>query len=207
MLALRGEHRLGVELDALGRQLAVAGAHHDVAEAGAELELVGQVGVGDQRVVAAGDQRARQAGEDRPAVVLDLGVLAVDRLALDDRAAEGLDQRLVAEADAEHRRAGLGEGADRLDRDPGLGRRAGAGRDDEAVGAALEQLADLGLVVADDLELGPELAQVLDEVVGEGVVVVDDEDAASAQAQSGCSQASSTARKTAFALLTDSLYS
>ena len=167
LLALRGEHRLGVELDALGRQLAVAGAHHHVAEAGAELELVGQVGVGDQRVVAAGDQRARQAGEDRPAVVLDLGVLAVDRLALDDAAAEGLDQRLVAEADAEHRRPGLGEGADRLDRDPGLGRRAGAGRDDEAVGAALEQLADLGPVVADDLDLGPELAQVLDEVVGE----------------------------------------
>ncbi len=65
MLALRGEHRLGVELDALGGQLAVAGAHHDVAEAGAQLELVGQVGVGDQRVVAAGDQRAGQAGVDR----------------------------------------------------------------------------------------------------------------------------------------------
>ena len=27
-LALRGQHRLGVELDPLGRQLAVAGAHH-----------------------------------------------------------------------------------------------------------------------------------------------------------------------------------
>ena len=61
LFALRGEDRLGVELDALGRQLAVAGAHHDVAEAGAQLELVRQVRVGDQRVVAAGDERARQA--------------------------------------------------------------------------------------------------------------------------------------------------
>ncbi len=95
---------------------------------------------------------------------------------------------------------------DRLDRDPRLGRRAGPGRDDEAVGAALEQLLDLGLVVADDLDLGAKLAQVLDEVVGEGVVVVDHEHA-HRQLQSGCSQASSTARKTAFALLTDSLYS
>ena len=43
----------------------------------------------------------------------------------------------------------------------------GPGRDDEAIGAALEQLADLGLVVADHLDLRPELAQVLDEVVGE----------------------------------------
>ncbi len=157
-------------------------------------------------MVAAGDERAGQTGEDRAAVVLDLGVLAVDRLALHGAAAEGLDQRLVAEADAEHRRAGLGEAADRLFRDPGLGRRAGAGRDDEALGVALEQLVDRRLVVAHDLELGTELAQVLDQVVGEGVVVVDDE-YAHAQAQSGCSQASSTARKTALALLTDSLYS
>ena len=84
-----------------------------LAEVGGQFELVGEVGVGDQRVVAAGDHRGRQAGVDRPAVVLDLGVLAVDRLALDDLAAEDLDHRLVAEADAEHRRAGLGEGADR----------------------------------------------------------------------------------------------
>ena len=176
VLALRGQHRLGVELDALGRQLAVAGAHHHVAEAGAQLELVGQLGVGDQRVVAAGDQRARQAGVDRPPVVLDLGVLAVDRLALHGAAAERLDQRLVAEADPQHRRPRLGEGADRLDRDAGLGRRAGAGRDDEAVGAAPEQLVDRGAVVADHLDLRPQLAQVLDQVVGEAVVVVDDED-------------------------------
>ena len=31
----------------------------------------------------------------------------------------------------------------------------------------------VGLVVADDLDLRPQLAQVLDQVVGEGVVVVD----------------------------------
>ncbi len=207
---MRGEHRLRVELDALGGQLAVAGAHHHAAEVGGQLELVGEVGVGDQRVVAAGDHRGRQPGVDRLAVVLDLGVLAVDRLALDDLAAEDLDHRLVAEADAEHRRPGLGEGADRLAGDPRLGGRAGAGRDDEAVGAALQQLADLGLVVADHLELGAELTQVLDQVVGEGVVVVDDEDAScspAAQAQSGWAQATSTARKTARALFTDSLYS
>ena len=55
---------------------------------------------------------------------------------LDDPAAERLDHRLVAEADAEHRRPGLGEGADRRAGDPRLGRRAGAGRDDQPVGAA-----------------------------------------------------------------------
>src|SRR3954453_14768511 len=82
VLALRRQHRLGVELDPLGRQLAVAGAHHHVAQRGAQLELVREVGIGDERVVAAGDQRCRQAGDDRPAIVLHFGVLAVDRLAL-----------------------------------------------------------------------------------------------------------------------------
>ena len=40
---------------------------------------------------------------------------------------------------------------------------------------SLAQLTDLGAVVADDVDLGSQLAQVLDEVVGEAVVVVDDE--------------------------------
>ena len=64
----------------------------------------------------------------------------------------------------------------------------GPGRDDDAVVAAREQLVDVGAVVAHDLDLGPELAQVLDEVVGERVVVVDDEDALQRprHGQSGC---------------------
>ena len=184
----------------------MTGAHHDIVQPGAQLQLRRQIGVGDERVVAPGEERARQAGVDRPAIVGDLGVLAVDRLALDDAPAERLDHRLVPEADPEHGRARIGEGADRLDRDPRLGGRAGTGRDDEAVRTTLQQLWHRRLVVAHDLDLRPQLAQVLDEVVGEGVVVVDDQDA-HRYGQSGCWQASSTARKTAFALFTDSLYS
>ena len=62
----------------------------------------------------------------------------------------------------------------------------GPGRDDDAVGRALEQLVDGRDVVAHDLDLGAQLAQVLDEVVGERVVVVDDEDAR--HGHSGCSR-------------------
>ncbi len=62
-------------------------------------------------------------------------------------------------------------------------------------GAALEQLVDGRHVVAHDLGLGAQLAQVLDEVVGERVVVVDDEDAP--HAHSRCLQASSMAAITA----------
>ena len=51
------------------------------------------------------------------------------------------------------------------------------------------------------------LAQVLDEVVGEGVVVVDDEDPRRAHGHASCRVASSIARATARALLRDSSYS
>ena len=102
-LPLRREHGLGVKLDALGRQLAVPHAHHDALVRGAQLELVGQLGIRDERVIAARAKRALEPAQDAPPVVLDLGVLAVDRLAADRPAAERLDQRLVAEADPQRR--------------------------------------------------------------------------------------------------------
>ncbi len=121
------------------------------------------------------------------------------------RAAEGLRERLVPEADAERGDPRLGEAAHDLERDAGLVRRARAGRDDDAVGRAFEQLVDAGLVVAHDVELRPELAEVLDEVVGERVVVVDHQHALhGAHHQSAWVAASSIARLTARALLTDS---
>ena len=175
-LPLRREDRFRVELDPGGGQGAVADGHHDLAVGGGPLQVVGELRVGDQGVVAAGPQRVRQPGEDARAIVLDLGVLAVDRLAANRAPAERLDHRLVAEADAEGRHALLGKGARGLDRDPGLRRRAGTGRDHQSVGPSLEQLGDRRLVVAHNLDLRPELAEVLDEVVGEAVVVVDDED-------------------------------
>ena len=124
--------------------------------------------------------------------MLGLGRLAVHRLAAHDRAAVGGGERLVAEAHAEHRHAALAVPADRLLREPRLLRRARAGRDDHPIGAPLEQL---GQVVPHHVHVGPQLAQVLDEVVGERVVVVDDQDAR--HAQSPCAQASRIASITA----------
>ncbi len=69
--ALLGEDRLGVELDALGRQLAVAQPHQHAAAARGLLQAVGQLRVDHQRVVAPDRQRRGQAAEDRAPVVLD----------------------------------------------------------------------------------------------------------------------------------------
>ncbi len=58
-------------------------------------------------MIPAGLERAREALEETLAVVLDAARLAVDEpLRLADLAAEGLDDRLVAEADAEGRHRG-----------------------------------------------------------------------------------------------------
>ena len=55
--------------------------------------------------------------------------------------------------------------------------RARARRDDDAVGPRRDEIGDGRAVVAHDVDLRTQLPQVLDEVVGERVVVVDDEDA------------------------------
>src|ERR1700742_3342298 len=59
--AVGGQDGLGVELDALGGQLAVARAHDHGAGARGDLELVGQVGSDDQRVVATVHERGFEA--------------------------------------------------------------------------------------------------------------------------------------------------
>src|SRR5215210_7037275 len=203
-LAVRGEDGLGVELDADGGQLAVAHRHQHPAAPRGRLELCRELWVHHERVVAADDERAREPLEQAGPVVLDLGGLAVDGHVADDPAAVGLRQGLVAEADPQGRDARLGEAPHRLDGDPGLVRRAWARRHHDAVPLAPEQVLDGGRVVAHGLHLRAQLPEVLDEVVGEGVVVVDDEDP---HAHSRCLAASSIARTTPRALARDSSYS
>src|SRR5581483_2402794 len=84
-----------------------------------------------ERVVAARVERLGQPVEEAAAVVVDGRRLAVQELLrVADLAAERLDDRLVAEADAE-RRDPRREPSDRLDRDARVRRPAGTGRDDE----------------------------------------------------------------------------
>src|SRR3981081_3121924 len=80
LLPLLGEHRLGMELDALRRQVPVADGHDHVVCESAALELRRERLIDDQRVVAADLERPPEAPEDRLAIVLYLRRLAVDRL-------------------------------------------------------------------------------------------------------------------------------
>ena len=94
----------------------------------------------------------------------------------DDPAAEMLPDRLVAEADSEQRAPRLGACRHELERNAGIVGRSGPRRDQEALGRARHRFAGRELIVPPHEDLGAELAQIMDDVPGEAVVVVEDED-------------------------------
>ena len=93
----------------------------------------------------------------------------------DDVAAECLADRLMAEADAEDRDSPRG-GGDEVQADAGLVRSAGTGGEHDRFRLAREGVAYGELVVAHDLAPGANVAQEVDEVEGEAIVVVDQQD-------------------------------
>ena len=113
-----------------------------------------------ERVVAAGLEVAAAARRRRPcrrASTRD-ALPCSERLRLADLAAERLDDRLVAEADAERRDA-RPEPADQLDRDARVLRPAGAGGDDEVRRLQRLGLVDRDRVVPEHAHLGAELLE------------------------------------------------
>src|SRR6185437_6491014 len=189
--AVVGEDGLRVELDAFDGQGLVAEAHDGAgvgcAAAGGhacgDLEFLwDRVFADDQRVVTRAGHGLREVAEDAAIIVLDRRGLAVHELGgTDDLGTEGRADGLMAEADAEGGDLLVGrqrgEALDERDEDAGVLRCAGAGREDDSRGAQGDNFVGGDLVVAfdDDLAL-TQFADVLDEVVGEGVVVVEDED-------------------------------
>jgi hypothetical protein len=99
-----GGDGLGVELHAVERPGAVVESHHDaVRYPRGETEALGHR-ADDQRVVPNGHEALRDPGEQRALVVLDRAEAAVHDLAgVLDRAAGDVRERLVAQADAQHR--------------------------------------------------------------------------------------------------------
>ena len=126
-----------------------------------------------ERMVARGRQRRRKVGENAAAVVDDRRHLAVHHaLRANDLPAERLADRLVAEAYAQDRNPS-GEALDQRHRNPGLAGRARPGRDDDLFRLPRRDLLESERVVAMDVNVRAQLAEILDEVVGEAVVVVD----------------------------------
>ena len=142
-----------------------------------EDEIVGTARpVHHQRVVAGGGKSLVDAAEDALRLVPDRRNLAVHGGGRPhDIAAIGLPDGLEAEADAEDWDLGA-EFPHGVETDPGLVGRAGPGREHECVRRPLADAGDVDRVVAHHVDAFAERADQVDEIPGEGVVVVDDED-------------------------------
>ena len=95
--------------------------------------------------------------------------------AANDAGAERFADRLMPEADAEERDGFVF--ADQIDDASGARGSSGAGRDDDGLRLLRDQRGRIEGVVADDAHRAAgEPLDLLDQVVGEGVVVIDDDD-------------------------------
>jgi len=178
-----------MELDAFERQRAVAHPHHvALGRERGRAQRVGEL-VDHQRVIERRQGRVRYAGEDAGTVVAHRGGLAVSgNPGAAHARAEGHTDRLVPETHAEHRH-GIGRAAlDHVERGARAIGSAGARRQHHARRAARGERAGGYGVVADHLHVGSERLDELDEVVGERVVVVDDEDPGPPGPGCGCCQ-------------------
>src|SRR3974390_2115246 len=92
-----------------------------------------------------------------------------------DVAAKGSADRLMAETDPENWDL-AGKVSDHVDADSRLVRCTGPGRDDDAFRVEMLDLFQCGLVVAAHYDFVPHLPDVLHQVVGERIVIVEDED-------------------------------
>src|SRR5262249_41220477 len=129
------------------------------------------------------------AAEHAAALMVHLGELAMHRRGRAHHiTAERLADRLVAKADAEHRNVGGGR-IDQIEADAGLVGRAPNGRPHDRVGLRADHMVDRDLVVAMHDHVGPEPAQIVDEVEGEAVVIVDQDDHAVSLAYFGSYEA------------------
>ena len=91
-----------------------------------------------------------------------------------DLAAEHMADALMPQTHAQQRNR-RPKPANHIARNARLVRRAGAGRNADALGLERGDCVERDLVVPLHEHLGPQLAEVLDEVVGERVVVIYDE--------------------------------
>jgi hypothetical protein len=177
-LAVFGPDRFGMELHTPRRPAAVADRQERAVVGPRDgLERRRQGRLDDERVVAHGAKALRDAVEERVAVVEDRADAPVhDVRAGHDAGAREVGERLVAEADAEHRHRGLGQRvAAHAEVALALGP-SGARRDDDPVPAAAREPAPRQLVVAHDLRLlAGDGREELIEVEGVRVVVVDEQ--------------------------------
>ena len=130
----------------------------------------------DERVIAGCGHGLGRVAEERFAIVLDLAGLAMHKLMRPDHvAAERRTNRLMPQANAQHRKL-PSKVPDQFNADAGLLRRTGARRDNDAFRTHGFNLRRSYLVIAAHLYLLSQFSQILHQVVGKRIVIIEDED-------------------------------
>src|SRR6516164_1098610 len=177
-VAMLGGDAFRVKLHAVHGQARVREPHDDAAVGvGSHGELARQACALDhERMVARRLERRIDAAKDAAAVVADLRQFAVHlRRRSHHLAAEGLADRLMAEADAEDRNF-LRRLRDQIEADAGLLGRARPGRQHDGVRVGSDHGFARHFVVATDLDFGAQLTEIVHQVEGEAVIIVDQPD-------------------------------
>ncbi len=162
----------------MDRAGAVLQAHDlSIRRPGRDFQVVRQgLALDGQRVIARRRERRRQTRKDAFPLVQDRRGLAVHQgLGADHVSAERLTDGLMAQADAQNRH-GCRRRLDQRQADAGLIRCAGTGRQQHGGGVQRPRLIHRQVVIAHHMRRRAQLREVVDEIVGEAVVVIDDED-------------------------------
>src|SRR5665213_3921052 len=126
-----------------------------------------------QRVIARGLEIIVKAAKDAFAGVMNARNLAMHRFRrAHDPAAIHLADRLVTEAHAKDRHAAVC-GLDEVETDPGFVGRAGTGRQHDGLRLQRQRTGGGQFVIALYDDVGPQLSQIMEEVVGETVIIID----------------------------------
>src|SRR3954463_13688215 len=126
-------------------------------------------------MVTRGRHRFWHVLEQGFAVMFNKAGFTVHQLSSTDNvAAKSRAKRLMSQAHAQHRTL-AGKMFDQVNADPSLLRRAGSWRNQDMAGLHFFNFLRRNLIVAAHLYLLAQLAQVLDQVVSEGIVIIEDE--------------------------------
>ena len=165
----------------MDRQLAMAEAHHArPVEAGGLARRIDNKAIGNvldhQRVIARRGVGRGEVCENAAAVMRYRGGFPVHQSATHHATAEVLADGLMPETYAEQGPRRLCTCGDQLEANACFIGGAGAGRDEIAAMVPVQRLLCSDGVIADDFDFRAQFHQVMDEVEGEAVVIVDYED-------------------------------
>src|ERR1700733_12138520 len=169
----------GMKLHPECRAVTVLNAHdNSIVGLRAHLELRGGArSLDDERGIARRRKGSVQTTKEPARIVRNARHLAMHRRwRAHDIAAEGLSDRLMTKADPEHWRRSARR-ANEIDTNARFVRRARTGGEDDGVRFVGERIGDRDLVVAPNRHVRAQLAEVVDEVEREAVIVVDERDA------------------------------